>query len=111
MTITTVPPRHNHVTRDIKPPGQCPACDQFSGEHQPRPQRTGDDPFPPPFPNRDKHTDPCPGCGHVLGIHAQEIGCVHGWTYDDNGVSVEEGCECPLALAGQHRPPHERDMP
>lgn len=20
---------HNHVTRDIKPPGQCPACDRF----------------------------------------------------------------------------------
>lgn len=21
--------RHNHVTRDIKPPGQCPACDLY----------------------------------------------------------------------------------
>ena len=21
--------RHNHVTRDIKPPGQCPGCDEY----------------------------------------------------------------------------------
>jgi hypothetical protein len=26
------PPRHNHMTRDIKPLGQCPACDRH---HQP----------------------------------------------------------------------------
>jgi HTH-type transcriptional regulator/antitoxin HigA len=24
---TAVPSRHNHRTRDVKPPGQCPACD------------------------------------------------------------------------------------
>jgi hypothetical protein len=23
--------RHNHVTRDVKPPGQCPGCDASSG--------------------------------------------------------------------------------
>lgn len=22
---------HNHMTRDIKPPGQCPACDRYHG--------------------------------------------------------------------------------
>ena len=28
-TAVTDPARHNHVTRDIKPPGTCPACDQY----------------------------------------------------------------------------------
>lgn len=23
--------RHNHVTRDIRPPGECPACDDYLG--------------------------------------------------------------------------------
>lgn len=22
-------PKHNHHTRDIKPPGQCPSCDRY----------------------------------------------------------------------------------
>lgn len=22
-------PRHNHITRDIRPPGQCIACDEY----------------------------------------------------------------------------------
>jgi hypothetical protein len=25
----TGPRRHNHLTRDIKPPGICPACDDY----------------------------------------------------------------------------------
>jgi hypothetical protein len=25
-------PRHNHMTGDVKPPGQCPACDWFRAE-------------------------------------------------------------------------------
>lgn len=69
-----------------------------------------EDLFPPPFPDRDHHTDPCAGCGHVLGIHAAELGCVHGWTYDAEGLVVEDGCECPLVLAGQHYPPTEREV-
>lgn len=66
--------------------------------------------FPPPFPNREMHTDPCPGCTHVLGVHADELGCVHGWIWDGDGNSVTDGCECPLTLADQHRPPTERDI-
>lgn len=26
--------RHNHVTRDIKPYGRCPACDEYHGDEQ-----------------------------------------------------------------------------
>lgn len=25
--------RHNHITRDIKPPGECPKCDEHSMSH------------------------------------------------------------------------------
>lgn len=69
-----------------------------------------EDLFPPPFPNRDLHTDECPGCHHVLGVHAAELGCTHGWTYDVEGHVLTDGCECPLALAGHHRPPSEKDL-
>lgn len=35
------PVRHNHVTRDIKRPGKCPACDEYHAKHpvvkQPKP--------------------------------------------------------------------------
>lgn len=24
--------KHNHITRDIKPQGQCPACDEYHGK-------------------------------------------------------------------------------
>ncbi len=27
---------HNHVTRDIKPLGQCPACDRYHDKHIPK---------------------------------------------------------------------------
>lgn len=27
--VTGPNPRHWHITRDIKPKGQCPACDQY----------------------------------------------------------------------------------
>lgn len=69
-----------------------------------------DDLFPAPFPGREHHSDPCPGCGHVLGIHAAELGCVHGWTYDHDGHAVTDGCECPLTLALQHQPPTEKEV-
>ncbi len=26
-------PKHNHVTRDIKPPGKCPSCDAYWERH------------------------------------------------------------------------------
>jgi hypothetical protein len=26
-------PRHNHMTRDIKPLGACPACDEYHSRH------------------------------------------------------------------------------
>jgi len=29
--------RHNHITRDIKPLGQCPACDAYHDRHIPKP--------------------------------------------------------------------------
>ena len=29
--------RHNHFTRDIKPLGQCPACDRYHDKHTPPP--------------------------------------------------------------------------
>lgn len=66
--------------------------------------------FPPPFPNRDHHTDPCPGCGHVLGTHAIEWGCVQGWKYNTEGQAIADGCECRLTLATEHDPPSERDL-
>lgn len=69
-----------------------------------------EDLFPAPFPDREHHSDSCPGCGHVLGIHAQEIGCIHGWTYDRDGLAEVEGCHCPLTLAGSYRPPTEREV-
>jgi len=28
--------KHNHVTRDIKPLGQCPACDNYHDRHIPK---------------------------------------------------------------------------
>ena len=31
-------PPHNHVTRDIKPPGVCPGCDQYHEEYRARAQ-------------------------------------------------------------------------
>jgi len=35
----TKPPAHNHLTRDIKPLGQCPACDKYHDRHIPKPPR------------------------------------------------------------------------
>lgn len=66
----------------------------------------------PPFPNRERHLDPCPACSHALGVHAAESGCFHGWRYDADGHVIPEsnGCRCPLALAGDHRPPKELDL-
>lgn len=66
--------------------------------------------WPIPHPKRGFHTDPCPGCGHALGIHADSLGCVHGWTWDDDGGSLTDGCECPLALAGENNPPTEKEV-
>ena len=38
--------RHNHVTRDIKPVGMCPACDRYwSTAPMPGPNAVGFDPF------------------------------------------------------------------
>ncbi len=33
---------HNHVTRDIKPIGQCPACDRYHDQHIPKPEKIGE---------------------------------------------------------------------
>ena len=63
-----------------------------------------------PYPQRAFHSDPCPGCGHALGIHVLSLGCAHGWVSDGYGGTTAEGCKCPLTLAGQHRPPLERDV-
>ena len=69
-----------------------------------------DDLFPAPFPDREHHSDPCPGCGHLLGIHAVEFGCVYDWTYDIDGHVVTDGCECLLTLASDCRPPRDREI-
>lgn len=38
LTAKAAPLRHNHVTRDIKAPGQCPACDRYyHGKSEPKP--------------------------------------------------------------------------
>jgi hypothetical protein len=29
--------QHNHITRDIKPEGQCPACDDYHDRRKPQP--------------------------------------------------------------------------
>lgn len=68
-----------------------------------------------PFPDRERHADKCPGCEHPLGIHVDEFGCVSGWSWEGPespwaGLSKTEGCECPLTLAGQYRPPTEGDV-
>jgi hypothetical protein len=76
----------------------------------PEPPAAEPDLFPPPFPERPYHLDLCPGCGHVLGVHADSFGCIHGWTYDADGFAVTEGCECPLTLAFHHHPPGEGDL-
>lgn len=31
--LATATPEHNHITRDIKGPGQCPACDHYWETH------------------------------------------------------------------------------
>lgn len=51
-----------------------------------------------------ERTAPCPSCGHLLGEHAVELGCTNGWELDENG------CPCPLTLALQHNPPHEKEV-
>lgn len=63
-----------------------------------------------PFAGRAYHRDPCPGCGHALGVHAKEIGCVEGWAHDEQGHATAEGCECPLALCWDYQPPTEREL-
>ena len=37
------PVRHNHLTRDIKPPGQCPGCDVHRGQEPPDPRLASGD--------------------------------------------------------------------
>jgi hypothetical protein len=27
--MTSIPPQHNHMTRDLKPRGECPRCDAY----------------------------------------------------------------------------------
>lgn len=58
----------------------------------------------------DLHNSVCPGCDHRMALHARQIGCLHGWTYDAEGRSQTEGCECPMTLAGEHNPPDEKDV-
>lgn len=35
MTKRPRPPHHNHTTRDIKPIGECPACDRYHAKYPP----------------------------------------------------------------------------
>lgn len=48
------------------------------------------------------HNDKCP-CGHDWKQHSLTVGCTVGWTYDNEGVVVDEGCGCQLAHT-EHSP-------
>ena len=48
----------------------------------------------------------CPdeSCGHKMAYHSNNLGCQVGWNED-----YDEGCDCPMTLAGQHNPPSEAE--
>jgi hypothetical protein len=39
----------------------------------------------------------CSDCGHHWKEHKQGDGCLYGWTWDREGIAVNEGCTCQLA--------------
>lgn len=41
--------------------------------------------------------DPICGCGHAASEHDKGQGCLHGWTWDHEGYSITDGCECQWA--------------
>lgn len=55
-------PRHNHMTRDIKPEGQCPMCDRY---HQRRRA------------NEARGNDRCASCDGAGTVDVDDIGS--GW--------------------------------
>lgn len=64
-----------------------------------------------------KHEEPCPGCGHPMGQHAVELGCMADWEHYGPdapshlvGLSKVDGCYCALTLAEQYSPPHEHEV-
>lgn len=43
----------------------------------------------------------CLECNHAWSEHEKDYGCTHGWVYGEDeleGVAVEDGCKCPLAV-------------
>lgn len=53
----------------------------------------------------------CPNCGHPILDHVLELGCMVGWDQDDEGVAQAQGCACPLTLAEDYDPPHQKMYP
>ncbi len=49
--------------------------------------------------SRNSDDERCPGCNHWLTMHVRENGCMVDWQYDENGLSLNQGCECQLAHA------------
>lgn len=41
--------------------------------------------------------DECPDCGHVWTEHNTIVGCLADWVYSEEGVAMNQGCECELA--------------
>lgn len=41
--------------------------------------------------------DTCPLCDHTWTQHHNQLGCLHGWEYNEEGTAVTDGCECKLA--------------
>ncbi len=47
----------------------------------------------------EKSPTACPGCEHELVNHVRDLGCVHAWEYDKDGLSAVQGCDCQLSHA------------
>jgi hypothetical protein len=58
---------HNHVTRDIKPYGQCQACDKYHQSEARRAAQTVTH-------TEDQETCPCGSCAHYREVNERPVG-------------------------------------